>query len=414
MRNGKSTTGNFLENIRERLQHKRRDNLYRTRRVFEGMTQPRRILDGREVLSFCSNDYLGLAADERVIAAFRHGAETFGVGTGSACLINGYTSAHQKLEDRVADFTERSKALLFSTGYMANLGVVRALGKRNISTNHCVFEDRLNHASLIDGALLSRTKLRRYAHADPRSLQRMLAQKSERFMPLVISDSIFGMDGDIAPLSDLAAVCEAHGAIFFVDDAHGFGVMGARGAGTLEQQGLSQTDVPILMATFGKACGTFGAFVAGSEELIEWLIQEARTYIYTTAPPPAIACATLKSLQIIEREKWRRDKLLDNIVWFRRLSQEAELGVAPSSTPIQPLVIGNAAAAEKLSAALLEDGLQVTAIRPPAVPEGTSRLRITLSAAHSRNDIEFLIDTLSNRMKQMIRPNQRAAATSSP
>ncbi len=351
-------------------------------------------------MSFCSNDYLGLASDARVIAAFCHGAETFGVGTGAACLINGYTSAHRQLEEKLADFTGRDKALLFSTGYMANLGVGYALAGSHTFRDRCVFEDRLNHASLIDAAAFSRTRLRRYAHADPRSLQRMLHQESDGAAALVASDAVFSMDGDIAPLADLAATCKAHGAILLADDAHGFGVAGARGAGTLEQQGLSQGDVPLLVATFGKACGTFGAFVAGSEELIEWLIQEARTYIYTTAPPPAIACATLESLRIIEHEGWRRTRLHDNIAHFRRLAQDAGLRISASSTPIQPLILGSATTALALSAALAKSGLQVVAIRPPSVPQGTSRLRITLSSAHSRHEIERLIDTLEAQMRR--------------
>ena len=390
----------FLDDIRRRLENRRREGTYRIRYVGAGKTRPRRVCSGREVLSFCSNDYLGLASDARVIAAFRRGAETFGVGTGAACLINGYTSAHRQLEERLADFTARDRALLFSTGYMANLGVGHALAGRHTFGNGYMLEDRLNHASLIDAAVLARARLRRYTHADPHSLQQMLCQESGKTTTLVASDTVFSMDGDIAPLADIAAVCKTHGAVLLADDAHGFGVLGPRGAGTLEQQGLSQNDVPVLVATLGKACGTFGAFVAGSEELIEWLIQEARTYIYTTAPPPAIACATLESLRIIEREGWRRAKLNANIAYFRQLAQSAGLGISASSTPIQPLVVGSATVALALSAALAEAGLQAVAIRPPSVPEGTSRLRITLSAAHSRGEIERLIDTLDVWMRR--------------
>ena len=392
-------TKSFLDDIRQRLESKHREGAYRTRYANTGKAGPRRVRSGRGVLSFCSNDYLGLASDARVIAAFRRGAEAFGVGTGAACLINGYTSAHCQLEEKLADFTGRDRALLFSTGYMANLGVGQALASRHTFSNRYVLEDRLNHASLIDAAVLSRARLRRYAHADPHSLRRMLHRESNEATALVASDAVFSMDGDIAPLAELAAICKAYGAILLADDAHGFGVLGARGAGTLEQQGLSQNDVPVMMATFGKACGTFGAFVAGSEELIEWLIQEARTYIYTTAPPPAIAYATLESLRIIERESWRRIKLRANIAYFRRLAQDAGLRISASSTPIQPLIVGPAPMALALSAALAEAGVEVIAIRPPSVPEGTSRLRITLSVAHSRANIARLVDTLDAQMR---------------
>ncbi len=385
-----------------RLERRRRDGLYRTRSVGEGMAQPRRVINGRAVLSFCSNDYLGLASHERVIGAFRRGAEEFGIGAGASCLVNGYTRAHRQLEERLADFTGRDKALLFATGYMANLGAVCALAGRGAGRDRCVFGDRLNHASLNDAAVLSRARFRRYPHADAAVLGRRLAGEHGR-RALVVTDAVFSMDGDAAPLADLAAVCAAHAATLLADDAHGFGVFGARGAGALEQQGLSQGDVPVLVATFGKACGTFGAFVAGSGELIEWLIQEARTYIYTTAPPPAAACATLASLRLIEDEAWRRDKLHDNVALFRRLAREAGLRCTESQTPIQPLIVGDAAAATALSEALLEDGLQVTAIRPPTVPQGTSRLRITLSAAHDTGDVERLVNALAARV-ECVRP----------
>ncbi len=384
-----------VSRIRARLGRRRRDGLYRTRNVGEGMVRPARVIDGREVLSFCSNDYLGLASHPRVIDAFRRGAAEFGVGAGASCMINGYTRAHRELEERLADFTGRDRALLFSTGYMANLGAVRALAGAGVF--HCVLEDRLNHASLIDAAVLSGARFRRYAHGDAAALEGMLGGGANR-CALVATDAVFSMDGDTAPLAELAAICASHDATLLADDAHGFGVLGARGAGTLEQQGLSQRDVPVLVATFGKACGTFGAFVAGSEALIEWLIQEARTYIYTTAPPSAVACATLESLRLIEEEAWRRDKLHRNVALFQCLAREAGLRCVASHTPIQPLIIGDAAAALVLSEALLGDGLQVTAIRPPTVPQGTSRLRITLSAAHEADDIERLVDVLAVRV----------------
>ena len=397
-----------MNRLRSALARKRKNSLYRQRVTSEGMTRPKRVIDGREVLSFCGNDYLGLAAHERVIKAFHRGVEEFGVGTGASALVNGYTSAHRRLEEHLADFTGRDRVLLFSTGYMANLGAVRALAACDIFRDGCVFEDRLNHASLIDAALLSHMRFKRYPHVDDTALKRMLNGEPGR-RALVISDAIFSMDGDMAPLTELAAICAAHDATLFTDDAHGFGVLGARGAGTLEQQGLSQSDVPVLVATFGKACGTFGAFVAGSEELIEWLIQEARTYIYTTALPAAVACATLESLRLIEKETWRRDRLFRNLGLFRCLAREAGLHCAASHTPIQPLIVGDAATTLALSKGLLEDGFQVTAIRPPTVPRGTSRLRISLSAAHGTDDVERLVHALAARMKQVYKLNENGA-----
>ena len=389
------------DTIHARLTHKHREGLYRTRSISEGMAKPWRTVAKRKVLSFCSNDYLGLASYEPIIKAFHRGAEKFGVGAGASCMVNGYTRAHHQLEESLAEFTGRDKALLFSTGYMANLGVVRALVGRDFFYEGCVFEDRLNHASLIDAAVLSRARFKRYPHLDMMALKRMLGNQSSH-PTLIITDAVFSMDGDTAPLNDLATICKLHNATLFVDDAHGFGVFGASGAGSLEQQALSQQDVPVLVATFGKACGTFGAFVAGNNELIEWLIQEARTYIYTTALPPAVAYATLESLRVIKDETWRRDKLNDNIALFQRLAHESGLSCTQSSTPIQPIIVGSASMTLNLSQSLLESGLQVPAIRPPTVPQGGSRLRITLSTTHEPEDIEYLVDSLveqSNRLQ---------------
>ena len=389
--------------LRTRLEERRRSGLYRVRSVGEGMAKPRRMVAGREVLSFCSNDYLGLASDRRVVEAFRRGAETFGAGTGASCLVNGYTRAHRELEEYLAEFTGRDRALLFSTGYMANLGAVGVLAGRGASRAGYVFGDRLNHASLIDAALLSQARVKRYPHADVAALERMLDAHHDRGV-LVATDAVFSMDGDVAPLAGLTAACARYDAALMVDDAHGFGVFGTRGAGTLEERGLSQRDVPVLVATFGKACGTFGAFIAGDEDLIQCLIQEARSYAYTTAPPAAIACATLESLRVMENEPWRRNKLHDNVETFRRLAEEAGLACTGSCTPIQPLIVGDAATAVALSDALLDDGLQVTAIRPPTVPQGASRLRVTLSAAHEAGDVERLVRALARRLKQAKTP----------
>ena len=361
--------------------------LYRRRRVLGGPQQPRCLVDGRPMLSFCSNDYLGLANHPEVVAALCRGAERWGVGSGTAHLVNGHCAAHEALEEELADFTGRPRALLFSTGYMANLGVISALAGRGDT----VFEDRLNHASLLDGALLSRATLRRYPRGDTAALVRMAAEDPPR---LIATDGVFSMDGDLAPIRALARIAREAGAWLLVDDAHGLGVLGREGRGTLNHLGLDARAVPILMGTLGKALGTFGAFVAGSEELIETLVQRARSYIYTTAAPPALAEATRTSLAIARREAWRRERLQTLIQRLRAGAAQLGLPLADSSTPIQPLMAGNAARALAWGQGLESAGILVTPIRPPTVPEGTARLRITLSAAHTESDVDRLLDAL--------------------
>lgn len=374
--------------LRPRLDALKAQSLYRRRRLQDSPQQPQARVDGRPMLSFCGNDYLGLANHPEVIAALRDGAERWGVGSGAAHLVNGHSRAHQALEEALAEFTERPRALLFSTGYMANLGVISALAGRHDT----VFEDRLNHASLLDGAQLSRARLRRYPHADAQALKRLIDTEPAR---LIVTDGVFSMDGDLAPLPELAAIARDSGAWLMVDDAHGLGVLGHEGRGSLSHFGLDPADVSILMGTLGKAFGTFGAFVAGSEELIETLIQSARSYIYTTATPPALAEATLTSLAITRREHWRRERLAEWIERFRTGATRIGLNLMDSPTPIQPILAGSAEQALAWSAVLEAAGLLVTAIRPPTVPEGTARLRVTLSAAHTADDIDRLLAALA-------------------
>jgi len=363
--------------------------LYRRRRVLDRSADGARI-DSREIVAFCSNDYLGLADHPKVVEAFRRGADRYGVGSTAAHLVCGHTRAHHALEEELAAFIGRPRALLFSTGYMANLGVVAAL----VSSDDDVLEDRLNHASLLDAARLAGARLRRYAHADAAALEARLARR-ERAPAFVATDGVFSMDGDVAPLAALGAAARAAGAALMVDDAHGIGVLGARGRGSLEEHRLGIDDVPILVGTLGKALGTFGAFVAGSETLIEALIQGARTYIYTTAPPPALAEATRAALALVDEEAWRRDALRALVLRFRTGAAELGLPLLPSTTPIQPLVVGDAARAVAASEALLERGLLVTAIRPPTVPQGSARLRITLSARHTFAQVDRLLGELA-------------------
>jgi 8-amino-7-oxononanoate synthase len=344
---------------------------------------------GKRLLSFCSNDYLGLAQHPQLVAALTHAAREQGVGSTSAHLICGHRREHAELEEALAAWTGRERALLFSTGYMANLGVLQTLLVRG---DVCV-QDKLNHACLIDGAKLSGAELKRYPHADVAAAARQLAARSDA-AALLATDGVFSMDGDVAPLPELAALCASEGATLLVDDAHGFGVLGADGAGSVSAADLSQHDVPLLMATLGKALGCSGAFVAGPAMLIEGLIQFARPYIYTTAMPPALAAAAFEAVQRARQDGWRREKLAALIARFRHGASQLGLPLAASSSAIQPLLLGSAAAAMAAAQALERQGLLVTAIRPPTVPAGQARLRITLSAAHEEEHVDRLLHVL--------------------
>ncbi len=382
-----------MKDLSTALHARRTNSLYRTRQILDGPQGVYVRLDGREYLSFCSNDYLGLANHPDVVAAFHQGLDRFGAGSGAAHLITGHSRAHHELEEALADFVQRPRALLFSTGYMANLGVLAALAGRG----NQVFEDRGNHASLLDGARLGGAQLVRYRHVDVADLARRL-ESASRADSVVATDGVFSMDGDIAPLPALAQTAAAHAAMLLVDDAHGLGVVGSRGRGSLAACGLGMEQVPILVGTLGKAFGTFGAFVAGSDDLIETLIQEARTWIYTTAPPPAVAVATLKALRLVESEDWRRTQLQSLVRRFRAGAAQLGLNLCDSATPIQPVIVGAAEAALRWSAALRDAGILITAIRPPTVPEGTARLRITFSAAHSEAQVDGLLGALEQTL----------------
>jgi len=346
-------------------------------------------VDGKSLINFCSNDYLGLAGHPDIAAALKAGVDQYGTGSGASHLISGHSTAHQHLEEQLAAFTGRPRALLFSTGYMANLGVINAL----VNRHDLVLEDQLNHASLLDGGHLSRADYKRYKHNNMQQLDYLLEQ-STASRKLIVTDGVFSMDGDLALLPEMSAVAAQHSGWLMVDDAHGVGVLGATGAGIVEQQGLTVEQVPILMGTLGKSFGTFGAFVAGSEALIETLIQFARTYIYTTALPPAIAAASSASLQLVRREHWRREHLQQLIQRFRDGAQQLGLQLMDSQTPIQPLLINNDQLVMEVNQQLRSRGFMVGAIRPPTVPAGSGRLRITLSASHSSQQIDQLLDAL--------------------
>jgi 8-amino-7-oxononanoate synthase len=378
-----------LPDLVTNLEARESAGLLRRRRSVEGALATRVATDGRELLCFGSNDYLGLAADPRLVAAACTGAQALGVGAGASHLVCGHNGAHEALESRLAAFVGTPRALLFSTGYMANLGIVTGL----LDRRDAIFGDRLNHACLNDAALLSRASFHRYPHGDLLALERFLAQSSAP-RKIVASDAVFSMDGDIAPVPGLLSLCERYGAWLLLDDAHGFGVLGRNGRGVPSHFGIDSPNL-IYMGTLGKAAGVFGAFVAGDSAVIDTLVQQARTYIYTTALPPLLARALLASMAIIEAEDWRRERLVTLIARLRSSLRPGRFRLLPSDTPIQPLLIGSNDDALEIGAALEEAGLWVPVIRPPTVPKGTARLRISLSATHTDADIEALVAGLN-------------------
>lgn len=377
-------------NLAAVLQQKTDDGLYRHRRTLESAQGSHVVVNGRELLNFCSNDYLGLANHPDVVAAFQQAAARYGVGSGASHLVCGHSVEHEALEQELAAFTGRERALLFSTGYMANTGIVQVL----VGRGDAVFEDRLNHASLIDGGLSSGAQFQRYRHNDVAHLAELL-EKSSAEKKLIVTDGVFSMDGDVAPLPELAALACSHDAWLMVDDAHGVGVLGGQGGGVAEHFSLTARDVPVLMGTLGKGAGSFGAFVAGDAVLIDYLINTARPYIYTTALPPAVAAASRASLAIIRNGDALREKLRVLIRYFREGAIGLGLELMPSETPIQPLLLGSNERALAWSATLEAKSCLVGAIRPPTVPVGQARLRITLTAAHALADVDHLLQSLA-------------------
>jgi len=380
----------LLARLAQSTHERAQSGLLRRLRTIEHAEGPWLESGGRRLLGFCGNDYLGLAQHPLVIAAFKRTADDEGVGSTAAHLICGHRAEHAALEEALADWTGRERAALFSTGYLANLGVMQALLRAG---DMCV-QDKLNHACLLDGAALAGAELKRYPHNDVDGAARQLASRAGAGA-LLATDGIFSMDGDLAPLRELARLCEQEDATLMVDDAHGLGVLGDNGAGTLSMLDLGQRDVPVLMATLGKALGCHGAFVAGSASLIEGLLQSARTYVYTTAMPPAVAAAALAAVRIAREESWRREKLAALIRRFRDGAQQLGLPLMPSDTAIQPLLLGEATTAMAAAGALEAVGFLVGAIRPPTVPAGKARLRITLSAAHEEEHVDLLLEALS-------------------
>jgi 8-amino-7-oxononanoate synthase len=374
--------------LQSELDERAAQGLLRQRRTLETPQTPHIIVDGKPYLAFSSNDYLGLANHPQLIAALQQGAETWGVGAGAAHLVNGHFTPHHQLEQGLAAFVGKPAALLFSTGFMANLGVVQAL----VGKDDTVFADKLNHASLNDAMLLSRANVQRYRHGDMVQLDGLLAKKQSG-RKLVITDAVFSMDGDIAPLPELLALCAKHDAWLLVDDAHGFGVLGQQGRGSLSHFGLDSPRI-ILMGTLGKAAGVSGAFVAAEQVVIDTLVNQARSYVYTTATPPALSVALLVSLQLMVQGDALRAHLQRLVAILRKGLSDLPWQLMPSDTAIHPLLIGDNKQALALSEGLRERGIWVAAIRPPTVPQGTARLRITLSAAHTEADVQRLIEAL--------------------
>lgn len=378
-----------LEEIHLQLKQLGDSQSLRTRRTLKGPQGVQVTLDDKDYLSFCSNDYLGLASDPRVIAAAADALHRYGVGSGASQMISGYSQQHASFEQELASFLGVERVLLFSSGYLANLGVVSALSTRHST----VFSDRLNHASLIDAAKLSAARHQRYQHRDHQGLSRLL-QKSDATNKLILSDGVFSMEGSIAPLAELIALKKEHQALLLIDDAHGLGVLGKKGLGSSEQLQVDPQDIDLLIGTFGKAFGSSGAFVAGRHDLLEYVMQKARSLIYTTAPPAALIAACAESLDIIQNEPTRRERLQHNIAYYRKQIKSLQRPSLDSISAIQSIVLGDNETVIRISQQLATAGILVLPIRPPTVPANSARLRITLSSEHSKADIDRLITAL--------------------
>jgi 8-amino-7-oxononanoate synthase len=398
-----------LRAVKRALSELDRQHLRRFRRTVEEISPPEDgscvVVEGQRLINFCGNDYLGLARHPALAAAMSEAAQRYGCGSGASHLVTGHGIEHERLEEELAAFTGRERALLFSTGYMANLAALASLAERG----DLVLLDRLSHASLIDAGLLSGARFKRYGHGDVNAVRAALARLNESASPsaVIATDGVFSMDGDLAPLPALVEAADSHDAWLIVDDAHGLGVIGATGRGTLEHFQLDASSVPVLVGTLGKAFGSFGAFIAGTTDLIEWLLQKARTYIYTTALPQPVAAATRASLRLVQRESWRREKVLALTQRFRAAALQMDIPLLESITPIQPVVIGSAEHAVEASRKLFVAGFWVAAIRPPTVPAGTARLRVTFSAGHTESQVDALVEALG----RICRPHAVEAIT---
>ncbi len=377
---------------------RQRDGLWRRRSVVASPQGRELFVDGKTYLNFCSNDYLGLADDPRLKKAAAQAVVSKGTGSGASHLVCGHSDLHHQLESKVARFVGAESAIVFSTGYMANLGIPQTFLRRD----DLILQDRLNHASLIDAGRHCEAIMKRYPHCVWSDVERRLSE-SESPRKMVMTDGVFSMDGSIAPLENLNSICQQNNALLVVDDAHGFGVLGENGTGTLERFEIAPTKNVLMIGTFGKSAGSFGAFIAGDAPYIDSLVQHARTYIYTTALPPSVVAATSEAISIFQNEPERRERLVKNISLFRELTSAAGFELMDSQTPIQPIILGTPEAATQASALLKDNGVWVVAIRPPTVPADTARLRITLTSEHTHEDIERLTGLLnSDSMRKII------------
>jgi 8-amino-7-oxononanoate synthase len=370
----------------EEIIQRKRNGLYRTRQTIESAQGPLININNEEYLSFSSNDYLGFANNEELKQCMINAIKKYGIGAGSSQLLIGRSLPHKNLEQKLSDFLKRDDSLVFPTGYQANLAIASAL----IDKNTVVIQDKLNHASLIDASMLSRGKLVRYRHKDIKQLESLLEKYKQQDL-IVITDGVFSMDGDFAPLMDISELCNRYNALLIVDDAHGLGVLGRTGAGLLEQLNIDQNQAPLITGTFGKAFGACGAFVSGNKEYIEAFIQKARTYMYTTALLPAVADTMVKAIDLVVKGESMRSNLNDLIRYYKNGSKAAGLNIKTSDTHIQPLLIGNAEKTTSVSNALFEKKIIAPAIRPPTVPAETSRLRISITTQHTKSQIDKLI-----------------------
>ncbi|MBW7957087.1 MAG: 8-amino-7-oxononanoate synthase [Deltaproteobacteria bacterium] len=378
----------MLEYIDEELLRLDSLGLLRNLKTIHGPQGPKAVVNGREALIMCSNDYLGLAGHPLVKEAAIEAVQKWGAGAGASRLVSGTMEPHVMLEERIKSFKRADAALLFNSGYNANLGVISALLDRSSE----VFSDKLNHASIVDACVLSRAKVRRYPSRDVNVLERLL-KASQAKKKLVVTDSVFSMDGTIAPLRDITGLLDRYGAMLLVDDAHATGVLGPGGRGSLEHFNISHPAV-ITMGTLGKALGSFGAFITGSSALIDLMVSKARPFIYTTALPPSVCGAAIKAFDIVENEPGLRQRLWENTARLKEGLSRLGLDILGSETPIVPIKVGTAKKAVDISDRLLENGVFIQAIRPPTVPEGTSRLRMTLSASHTAEDIDSALSAL--------------------
>lgn len=376
--------------IRGRLNTIVAEGLKRELRETEGPVGTHTIIDNKEVLLLCSNDYLGLANHPDIKSAAIVATEKYGTGAGAARLVSGTMPPHIELERRIRDFKQAPAALLFNSGYMANTGAIPAL----IGRTGEIFSDKLNHASIIDGCVLSRAKLSRYKHCDLESLEKAL-EGSNRKEKLIITDAVFSMDGDIAPIKEIIELAEEYDALVYIDDAHGTGVLGTSGRGTLEELNVEYNPRIIEMATFGKAFGSFGAFITASEDIVDLLKNKARTFIFATALPPAVCAANIRAIDIVEGDTKRRARLRANARLVREKLKQAGLDTLSSSTHIIPILIGDAVQTVEISKRLLSKGIFIQAIRPPTVADGTARLRMTVSSEHTEEELLMAVSKIA-------------------